>query len=90
VHNSLKLAVATGKGSWVDYASELLRLKEVPCSEPIAELLRQAVTEADRVDAQQLEAYVRSERARASSLDQLRVAQQLDEVVRIARTKRSS
>ena len=78
---ALRLARMTGKGKWLDYAIEMLRLRTVPCSEALAERLRAVLREVDRTDVRLLEEYAQTLRAGTPDLERLRAARAVEGLI---------
>jgi predicted component of type VI protein secretion system len=86
---ALKLAAASGKDQWLHYALELMTVRKAVLSETIAAHLRDALERVNRVDLDRVEQYAKAVRAQPADIQQMRAMQRLDEIVRVARTKRS-
>lgn len=84
---SLRLAVATGAGKWVDFAVELASLRRTALPSAALDLLRTAVTVIPTFDVERLAAYAKIVRSLPATLDQLTVAQTLEELTRTAKSK---
>src|SRR5262249_4747666 len=62
----VRFAVATGKGSWVDYVIRLYAQLRRPCPAPIVDELHNAVRKINSVDLPALRAYVTMLREQSS------------------------
>jgi pSer/pThr/pTyr-binding forkhead associated (FHA) protein len=80
----LRLAEATGKGSWFDYAVDLLRAERVICSERQVDQLRVTMHRVKGVDPRRLVQYAAALRSTSPTMESLRAAQQIDELAAAA------
>ncbi len=78
---AIRLARMTRKGEWFEYAIELLRLRSVPCSEALAERLRNVLREVDRVEVRCLQEYTQTLRTGAPDLERLRAARAVEGLI---------
>jgi pSer/pThr/pTyr-binding forkhead associated (FHA) protein len=81
---ALKLAEATGKASWFDYAVDLLRAERTVCTERQLDQLRVTMHRVKGVDPRRLARYAAALRAASSTMESLRTAQQVDELAAAA------
>ena len=84
---ALRLARATGNGEWFDYAIEMLRLRQVACTDEFAERLRSVLDAVDSVTITHLEDYAEWLRSSGASLEKLRASKAVDALLREARRK---
>jgi predicted component of type VI protein secretion system len=84
---SLKLASATGSGKWVDFAVELAQARRAPLTAPALELLRTALTVVPTFDTERLGAYAKLVRGLPATLEQLTLAQTLEDLARVAKSR---
>jgi hypothetical protein len=66
---AVKLACATGKGSWVDYVFELYTALERPCPATVVDALYEALRKVNEIDRGVLQSYTELLRASAGSLN---------------------
>ena len=86
---ALRLAEATGKGSWFDYAVDLLRAERIVCTDRQLDQLRITMHRVKGADPRRLARYAAALRAASPTMESLRVAQQIDELaVAAARIQR--
>lgn len=85
---ALRLARATGRGEWLDFALEILRLRRVPCSDALADRLREVVAAVDSVKLKAFEDWATALRSGPHDLEALRGLQQLEGLIRLATAKR--
>lgn len=79
--HALKLAAALHRGAWFDLAVDVLRSARVVCSESmVAELVRVKGV-VDRIDAARLKRYIDVLRTDGPSMESLRAAQRLHELL---------
>jgi pSer/pThr/pTyr-binding forkhead associated (FHA) protein len=83
----LRLARATGKGEWLDYVVDMLRARRVQCSEELGARLKRLVKQVDTVDVARLERYHDSLREGSTSLETLRAANVVADIIRTARRR---
>jgi hypothetical protein len=77
---ALKLAEATGKASWFDYAVDLLRAERTVCTEHQLDQLRVTMHRVKGVDPRRIARYAVALRAASPTMESLRTAQQVDEL----------
>ena len=81
---ALRLARRTQKGAWFDFVIDVLCVCRTPCSSQYAGRLADTLGRMDRVDIERLERYGRTLRAGSPSIESIRAAQYVDELVRTA------
>jgi pSer/pThr/pTyr-binding forkhead associated (FHA) protein len=81
---ALRLAEATGKGSWFDYAVDLLRAERIICTERQLDQLRVTMHRVKGADARRLAQYAAALRSTSPTMESLRAAQQIDELAAAA------
>ncbi len=81
---ALRLAQATGKGSWFDYAVDLLRVERTICTDRQLDELRVTMHRVRGVNAKHLTQYAMSLRSGNPTMESLRAAQQIDELAAAA------
>ena len=84
---ALRLAWETGAGEWFDYAIEMLQLREVACSDQLADRLAAVLQHVDAVEIALLRRYGEALRQKVASMDSLRAAQRVEELVAAASRK---
>jgi pSer/pThr/pTyr-binding forkhead associated (FHA) protein len=77
---ALRLAEATGKGTWFDYAVDLLRVERAICTDLQLDQLRVTMHRVKNVDPRRLAQYATALRSTNPTMESLRTAQQIDEL----------
>jgi pSer/pThr/pTyr-binding forkhead associated (FHA) protein len=81
---ALRLAEASGKGSWFDFAIDLMRAERVICTERQLDQLRVTMHRVKGVDPRRLVQYAAALRSASPTMESLRAAQQIDELAAAA------
>jgi hypothetical protein len=74
---ALRLAEATHRGGWFDYAIDLMRAHRLLCSESQLGRLVQLLKQVDRIDPARIRKYVDTLRAEGPTMEELRMAQRI-------------
>ena len=88
VSSALKLARATGSGSWFDYVIDVLIADRIALPEPLAGELVSTLARVGPVDLGRLERYAELIRGLAASFEKLRAARRIEDLLRAAGSKR--